>query len=266
LISPFQQFSFAIFNAGAVSLMFASTHNPPRSRFSSRTHSGTGSIFFDCFKLRRLLPAAAIATVMSATFNVAHAQGSWSTSHLSVARFGLAAASAGNVAVFAGGTTPQSSMLMSNAVDLYNSETGTWSTASLSVARAYLAAVSAGNMAMFAGGLLAAGALFDNSCRRSMVFKIVLFASCRMLNHARIAVDSLDMNLSLHLIARYLMRIFAGVGSSAVDIFDSVTGLWSTSVLSLPRFHLAAASVGNLAIFAGGQDKNLGIMLLKGRA
>ncbi len=248
--------------------MFASAHNPPPpdAPLSPRARiRAPAAFFFDYFKLRWLLPAAAIATIMSATFNVAHAQGSWSTSHLSVARFGLAAASVGNVAVFAGGTTPLSSMLMSNAVDVYNSETGTWSTASLSVARAYLAAVSAGDIAMFSGGLLATGAVLDYSCRRSMVFTIVLFASCRMLNHAGIASDSLDMNLSLHLIARYLMRVFAGVGSSAVDIFDSITGQWSTSVLSFPRFHLAAASVGNLAIFAGGQDKNLGIVLLKKR-
>jgi hypothetical protein len=138
-------------------LMFASA--PAAAPVSQRARTrAPGAVFCEFLKLRWLLPAAAAATIMSATLNVALAQGTWSTSHLTVARFGLAATSSGNFAVFAGGTTPESSLLMSNAVDLYNSETGTWSTASLSVARAYLAAASAGNMAIFAGGLLAAGA------------------------------------------------------------------------------------------------------------
>jgi hypothetical protein len=41
--------------------------------------------------------------------------------------------------------------------------------------------------------------------------------------------------------------------SGAVDIFNSVTQTWSTSQLSVPRFHLAAASAGSFAIFAGGK-------------
>ena len=58
--------------------------------------------------MRRLLPVAAALMMMmmtSAAFGVALAQVTWSTAQLSVARSGLAAASVGNVAVFAGGTT-----------------------------------------------------------------------------------------------------------------------------------------------------------------
>ena len=49
--------------------------------------------------------AAALIMMMmtSAAFGVARAQGTWSTAQLSVARIGLAAASVGNVALFAGG-------------------------------------------------------------------------------------------------------------------------------------------------------------------
>ena len=57
--------------------------------------------------MRRLLPAA-VAVVMlmtSAALGVARAQGVWSTAQLSVARGYLAAASVGNVALFAGGYT-----------------------------------------------------------------------------------------------------------------------------------------------------------------
>ena len=41
--------------------------------------------------------------------------------------------------------------------------------------------------------------------------------------------------------------------SSAVDVYNSITGAWSTAQLSVARFlGLAAASVGNVALFAGG--------------
>ncbi len=39
---------------------------------------------------------------------------------------------------------------------------------------------------------------------------------------------------------------------TAVDIFNSVTGIWSTAQLSLKRRAMGATSVGNIALFAGG--------------
>ena len=47
--------------------------------------------------------AAVAVIMMSSICGVARAQGVWSTAQLSVARDGLAAASVGNVAIFAGG-------------------------------------------------------------------------------------------------------------------------------------------------------------------
>ena len=49
-----------------------------------------------------------------------------------------------------------------------------------------------------------------------------------------------------------LMRATAGVPSNAVDLYNSATGAWSTAQLSVARRFLAATSVGNVAIFAGG--------------
>jgi len=40
--------------------------------------------------------------------------------------------------------------------------------------------------------------------------------------------------------------------TNVVDLYNSVTGLWSTSQLSVARNTLAATSVGKFAIFAGG--------------
>ena len=42
--------------------------------------------------------------------------------------------------------------------------------------------------------------------------------------------------------------------SDAVDLYNSASGTWSTAQLSVARFGLAATSVGNVAIFAGGID------------
>jgi hypothetical protein len=39
-----------------------------------------------------------------------------------------------------------------------------------------------------------------------------------------------------------------------VDVYNSTTGAWSTARLSVARAFIAATSVGNVAIFAGGQE------------
>ena len=40
--------------------------------------------------------------------------------------------------------------------------------------------------------------------------------------------------------------------SNAVDLYNSASGTWSTAQLSVARFNVPATSVGNVAIFAGG--------------
>jgi len=41
--------------------------------------------------------------------------------------------------------------------------------------------------------------------------------------------------------------------SNVVDLYNSVTGTWSTAQLSVARQWIAATSVGNLAMFGGGE-------------
>jgi hypothetical protein len=50
-----------------------------------------------------------------------------------------------------------------------------------------------------------------------------------------------------------LMRATAATVSDVVDVYNSATGAWSTAQLSVLRGNLAAASVGNVALFAGGE-------------
>jgi hypothetical protein len=52
----------------------------------------------------------------------------------------------------------------------------------------------------------------------------------------------------------------AGV-SNVVDLYDITSGTWSTAQLSVSRAFLAATSVGNVAIFAGGLKSNCSLTL-----
>ena len=55
-----------------------------------------------------------------------------------------------------------------------------------------------------------------------------------------------------------LIRATAGVGvRDVVDVYNDATGAWSTAQLSVARGYLAAASVGNVALFAGGYGSAL---------
>jgi hypothetical protein len=130
-----------------------------------------------------------------------------------------------------------------NVVDVYNVTTGTWSTAQLSVARSELAATSVGNVALFAGGG-SAGALFCREGGRGGVYCCVRVL--RVLQYCGSVCPATTSSL---------MRATAGgVDSNAVDVYNVTTGTWSTAQLSVGRANLAATSVGNVALFAGGGD------------
>ena len=62
------------------------------------------------------------------------------------------------------------------------------------------------------------------------------------------------------------MGVTAGSGgySNAVDLYNSASGTWSTAQLSVAREYLAATSVGNVAIFAGGYTGNYSFALCDG--
>jgi hypothetical protein len=50
-----------------------------------------------------------------------------------------------------------------------------------------------------------------------------------------------------------------GSVTSTVDLYNAVTSTWTTAQLSVARYALqAAASVGNVAVFAGGYNPYLG--------
>ncbi len=133
----------------------------------------------------------------------------------------------------------------SNVVDFYDSGTGRWSTAQLSQARGYLSATSVGTVALFAGG-------YGGKLSR------IVFGCCARECSWRLQ-DVLWEHVCLYFGKPcgsdcFLMRATADSGDSSnvVDLYDSGTGRWSTAQLSQARGYLSAASVGTVAIFAGG--------------
>jgi hypothetical protein len=51
---------------------------------------------------------------------------------------------------------------------------------------------------------------------------------------------------------------------NVVDVYNGATGAWSTAQLSVARYYLAAAAVGNVALFAGGCVANGGLLCREG--
>ncbi len=63
--------------------------------------------------------------------------------------------------------------------------------------------------------------------------------------------------------ASSLTRATAGyAASNAVDVYNGATGAWSTAQLSSQHCNLAAASVGNVALFAGGMGRGGGCLIV----
>jgi hypothetical protein len=178
--------------------------------------------------------------------------GSWSTASLSVGRWGIAATSAGQYALFAGGDS------FASRVDIFNASTQQWSTATLSTPRAALAATSVGQYALFAGGL-------DNSPTGVGAEVDIFNANTGQWTTATLSIPR--DNLAATSVGHYALfgGGFNGTGHipgdvygeySTVDVFDSDTGQWSVMDLSVARGWLAATTLGNEALFAGGGNSS----------
>ena len=51
--------------------------------------------------------------------------------------------------------------------------------------------------------------------------------------------------------------------SAVVDIYNLSNNTWTTTSLSQPRYSIAAITVGNLAIFAGGSYEEVSYKLMR---
>jgi K319-like protein/Kelch motif protein len=172
---------------------------------------------------------------------------------LSAGRVGLVSATAGSKIVFAGGMVVGS---YSSRVDIYDTITKEWTTAELTrPERQGMTAASVGNKILFGGG-------GDNDWGETTSRVDIYDASNNSWSIAELSKDR-----------EYLAAatvgdkvLFAGgtswetsasgystwVTSDVVDIYDNITGSWTTASLSQRRSNLTATTAGNKIYFAGG--------------
>ncbi len=160
--------------------------------------------------------------------------------NLSVPATDFAAASNQNYAVFGGGATG------TRDVTAYNSYLTRTIPTGLSVKRKNLAAARAGNYVLFAGGYLSDDSGADTVEAYDLFLTRTLVEPLR-LGRARLSGTTLNE-----------FAIFAGgVANNSTDIYDPYLTRTTADALSgsNDRCSAAAASIGNFAIFAGG-DKH----------
>jgi hypothetical protein len=192
-----------------------------------------------------LLTVALTASAMHAAFATTTSQapeGAWKTAQLSVARLGISTASAGSIAIFAGGSSKVG-------------DSGEWNSMAIDAHLTVLVCAWAGvqlepqRLHCFARLMFISDALVFNA---TDVFDSATGKwSTAELSVARSGASAVSVGT---------LAIFAGGAtynwgrSNATDVFDSATGKWSTAELSVARSSMAAVSVGRFAIFAGGMD------------
>ncbi len=181
----------------------------------------------------------------------------WSIENLSVGRYQLAAASAGNIAMFGGGLINSNFTLASRSdvIDVYNSTTNTWSTSQLSLARTNLFAASAGNKILFAGGDTALSPFYQT--KRVEIYDVASGTwSMEQLSMARAQMTDVSANTKC---------FFAGgvYGTSnqrtdTVDIYDATSNTWSVTRMPTARNIAAGAYCNGKVYIAGGQGAGTG--------
>ena len=143
-----------------------------------------------------------------------------------------------------------------------------WADMALSSSREFLAAAAAGNKLLFGGGTALPGSWASSSCSLTSDTIDIYDVAKNTWSTAHLSQPRQD------LVATTVGTkvLFAGgytdtasssssssiscvkVESNVVDIYDTATGTLSTAKLSRARYRLAAATIGNKAIFAGGES------------
>jgi len=190
-----------------------------------------------------------------------YATGTWYTGHaLPSARYLLAATTVGPYAIFVGG---QNDTAGTSTVTFYDSSTGldptdinAWGTDQmLSVQRYGLGAATVGTKAFIIGGLV------DHSGPTTDVVE-VYDSTIGPPNdpNAWSAPDNLSLGRHHPMVATVGQRIFVAGGvegvsgppTDIVDVYDDLSGQWSTACLSQARYGGGAGAACGQAVFGGG--------------
>ena len=176
---------------------------------------------------------------------------------LSAARYDMRTATVGNYALFAGGLKP--GLFSVKTVDAYNTSLTKSTPAEMTWERGYHGSASIGGYALFAGG--------EQRTTSGSQFMHITEAYNASLTRSR-APDMSDssgkLNMGAATVGNY--ALFAGGQaydrlngkgnlSLKVNVYDtSLTHTMAADLNGRPRHYVRGASVGNYALFAGGQD------------
>ena len=177
--------------------------------------------------------------------------GQWSTASLSQARFAFTAASENGKVLFAGGAI--NNLVSTSRVDIYDVATNKWSTLERSFAGAKPAAVAAGGKIYIAGGYdLPLGT--ESKAIDVYNTNTGLWETPLQLSVARGSLSAVRVGNKLLFAGGVTINAFATQeqGISVVDIYDLVSGTWTTHQLSVGRGWMSSIVKDQKAYFAGG--------------
>lgn len=170
---------------------------------------------------------------------------SWSSFHLPVARFGAAAASLEELAVFGGGISVQPSQLTKD-VEISQTPFNIWTRANLTLARYGLAAAAAHTSVLFAGG-------------SDLQEEISVVDIYNILDRTWTTEKLAEAKTWLASASAGSRTFFVGGWkgntdkSDVIEIYDVVSRQWRTWRLASGRYGIAATTANDKLIFAGGQ-------------
>lgn len=174
---------------------------------------------------------------------------------MSLERYGMASSTVGNYALISGGNYVgiYNYTYETDLVEAYNSSLTKTTPMALTSTKEGLSATNVDDYALFAGGTNSGAAVTDTAtdAYNSSLTRISI-APLSVARYALAATSIGDYALFGGGNHRYLAGDPNHAGDASVDVYDSSLTRIATSSLSVGRGQLAAASVGDYALFGGG--------------
>ena len=176
----------------------------------------------------------------------------WSATDLSLARTGISAVVCANKVFFAGGFTSSGP---SSRVDIYDIATQSWSIAELSEPRIRISTATVGNKVFFAGGCSNTPFEWSGVSNKIDIYDLSTNTwSVKVLNETKIGFTATTAGSKIYFAGGWNLNPDVQNSTSAnIDIYDDVTGTWSTSTLNVAKgFHMGIFKNGKLYWGGGG--------------
>jgi len=169
---------------------------------------------------------------------------SWSTTALSQARMDITATTAGNKVYFAGG---RSGVNASNAIDIFDATTNSWSVSSLQQPRTNMASISDNGKIFWAGGAYTFNGTGWTNNNNAEILDLNTGVTSSVCIFPRNGFSAAKKNEHIVFFTGY-----DGGGGAEFEIYNTVTGIWSTGKLNQKIQGASIISVNNTIYVAGG--------------